>query len=52
MHSEIRQDDKDARENRQADGIPPQGEDVEAEAAQDGRAGDFDVEPVLVVNEG
>lgn len=52
MHSQICQHNERATIHGESDAIPPQRLDVEAEAAQDGGAGDFDVEAVFVVDEG
>lgn len=52
MHNHIPQHQEHAAENGQPGDILPQGEYVEAEARQNGRARDFDVEAVLFVDEG
>ena len=50
MHSQIRQDDERTTENGQADDILPQTLNVEAKGAEDGRARDFDIKSVFVVD--
>lgn len=44
--------EKRTRHNSQSRNIPPQRQHIKAETAQDRTAGDFDVEPVLLVDEG
>ena len=52
MHSQIGDQDESPGEDAETDDIFPQRQVVEAESTQDGRAGDFDVETVLVIDEG
>ena len=52
MHSAIRDYQQHSAEDGQTQDIGPEGENVEAERAEDGGAGDFDVETVLLLDEG
>ena len=52
MNSRIPETQKHGTKHRQADGIALERQDVEAEGGQDGGARDFDVQAVLVVDEG
>ena len=52
MHSAIRDYQQHSTEDRQTQDIGPEGENVEAEGAEDGGAGDFDVETVFLLDEG
>jgi len=51
MQRSITQDQKSSAEDRKADDIVPQRQDVEAETRQNRRAGYFDIKAVLVINE-
>lgn len=50
MHRSIRDHDEGTGEDGEPDHIFPQREDIESERAQDGGAGYFDVQSVLVVD--
>lgn len=52
MHSQIPQHHKDGSKYRQPHTIHPQRLDIEPETAEDGGAGDLDVDAVFVVGEG
>jgi len=51
VHSSVSQDEEDTTVDSKADSVVPQRENVEAERAQNRRAGDFDVEAVFLVDE-
>ena len=51
MYGDISQHQKNAAEDGQSNSIRPQCEVVEAERAENGGAGDVDVEPVFVIRE-
>jgi hypothetical protein len=51
MHSEVCQNHKGSSEHREADAVFPQGHGFEAEGAEDGGTGDFNVQAVFVVYE-
>ncbi len=52
MHRKVSNHNKRGRKDGQPDNIVPQSTVVEAESAEDGCAWDFDVETVLVVDQG
>ncbi len=52
MHSQIPQHHKNRPKHRQPHTIHPQRLDIEPETAEDGGAGDLDVDAVFVVGEG
>jgi hypothetical protein len=51
MHCQVRQYNERTPVDPQTNTIPPQRLHIEAEARQDSRARDFDIKPVLVVDE-
>ena len=51
MQRRIREHDKRTTKHRKTDAIPPQRQHVKAKGRQDGRAGDLNVDAVLVVDE-
>lgn len=52
MNSSIAHDRENAANYSEADDVAPEREDVEAETAQNRRAGDFDVQAILLVDQG
>ena len=52
MHRNVRNHNERGREHRKADDIIPQRRIIESERAEDGGAGDFDIQAVFVVDEG
>lgn len=52
MHRQVCQDNEASGEDGKANDIAPQSKDVEAKGAEDRRARDFDVEAVLVIDQG
>lgn len=52
MHRDVCNDNKCPGNHSQTDHIAPEGLRVEPKGAQDRRPGDFDVQPILVVNQG
>ena len=51
MHGSIGHDDENARENREAYYIFPQGKSIDAESAENGCTWDFDIKTVFVIDE-
>lgn len=52
VYRHVPKDQENSAENAQTQSIVPQSQDIETETRQDSGAGDFDVEAVLLVDEG